>query len=424
MNILIKNAFAILPEKNQEGCDVYISEGRIAAIGAPPPGFLAEKTIDATDKLLVPGFINAHTHAYMTILRNRADDKNFMTWLFDNIVPIEDKLTAEDAYWGVQLACMEMLRSGVTSFLDMHMFPHSVAKSTADVGIRAVLSRGLQSGEAGALRIRQARDDMEEFKNNSLIGFMLAPHAPYTCDEAYLHEISELAETLNMGINTHLSESRDEQNTIKKRYNMTPAEYYDSCGILKSNTVCAHCVYLSPNDMDLLSARGVSVAHNPASNMKLGNGFANLPEMQKRGINVCLGTDGSASNNNLSILREMQLAALIHKGTTEEATTVTAHQVFNMATTNGAKALGLSNQLGEIRLGMQADLSLFNLREPGFFPIGDPRAALCYSSAGLSAETVLVNGRILLENGEYTSIDSDRVIYEIRAMCKRLYIDI
>jgi 5-methylthioadenosine/S-adenosylhomocysteine deaminase len=424
LNILIKNAFAVLPEGNVRNCSVCIKDGIIVSIGRVPEDFASDKVIDAADKLLVPGFVNAHTHVYMTVLRNRADDLDFTAWLFDNIIPMENKLTDNDAYWSMQLGFMEMLESGITSFLDMHMFPDVAVKATLDAGMRGVLSRGLQGGkdsmEAGRKRFEQAKADISKYKGISTIGFMLAPHAPYTCDEYYLKEAAELAGELGVGIHTHLSESMDEQNTIKQRYDMTPAEFYDRCGILRENTVCAHCVYLSESDMALLAERGTSVAHNAASNMKLGNGFADLPAMLKHGINVSLGTDSAASNNNLSILREIQLAGLIHKGTHCSATTVSAPEVFDMATLNGAKALGIADAVGEIKVGKCADLSLFDLNSPGFFPIGDPKAALCYSSAGLKADTVLVNGQILLEKGEFKTIDAERVRYEINAMTGRL----
>jgi 5-methylthioadenosine/S-adenosylhomocysteine deaminase len=360
----------------------------------------------------------------MTALRNRADDLNFMTWLFDKVMPMEDKLTPEDAYWSVQLALMELLECGTTCFLDMHMFPDIVARAVLDAGFRAVISRGFQGGRedggGGARRIREARADIEKYRGIPTLGFMLAPHAPYTCDGEYLTEIAALADEMGLGIHTHLSESLDEQNTIRERYGMTPAEYYDKYGILRVNTVCAHCVYLSESDMALLAERGTSVIHNAASNLKLGNGFADVPAMLRHGINVCIGTDSAASNNNQSLLREMQLVSLIHKGVSREATTLTAHQVFDMATVKGAKALGLTGKIGEIRVGMCADLSLFDLDAPGFMPIGDPKAALCYSSAGLKAETVIINGQILLEKGEFKTIDAARVRHEIRALAKRL----
>jgi 5-methylthioadenosine/S-adenosylhomocysteine deaminase len=423
VKILIKNAFAILPEGCETDVSVCIADGEIVSVRTVPEGFTPDRVIDAADRLLVPGFVNAHTHVHMTALRNRADDLSFMTWLFDKVVPMEDKLTTEDAYWSCQLAFMEMLESGITSFMDMHMFPDTMARTTLDAGFRAVLTRGLQGGEDDPendeRRIRESKQDIERYAGAPTLGFMLAPHAPYTCGERYLRRIAELAGELDVGVHTHLSESLDEQDRIRARCGKSPAEYYDACGILRENTVCAHCVYLSESDMALLAARGTSVAHNAASNMKLGNGFADVPAMLAHGINVCLGTDSAASNNNLSLLREMQLAALIHKGTHGDAAVLNARTVFDMATVNGAKALGLAGKVGQVRAGMRADLSLFPLDSPGFFPIGEPKAALCYSSAGLKAETVLIDGRILLDKGEFKTIDSERVMREIRALVKR-----
>lgn len=423
MKLAIKNALAILPEGHKK-TDVYIDGDTIAAIGEAPSGFVADRVVDGEDRLLIPGFVNAHTHIYMTCMRNRADDLNFTKWLFDTVVPMEETLTDEQAYWGIQLGCMEMLLGGITSICDMHMFPMTTARAMADSGMRAVVTRGLQGGrdsrEAGEKRLNQALEEMNAYKHIPTLTFMLAPHAPYTCDDWYLERIAEVASEKKMGINVHLSESQDEQNTINNRYGMTPAELLDKCGILRDNTVCAHCVYLSESDMELFAKRGASVAHNPASNMKLGNGFAPVSDMLRRGINVCIGTDGCCSNNNQSMLREMGLAGLIHKGTSHEATTVTAAQVFDMATINGAKALNLGEQTGEIKVGKKADLSLFDLSYPGFFPLGDPKSALVYSNAGLRAETVIVNGKILLDKGEFITIDVERVRFEIGKIQEKL----
>lgn len=424
MKTLIKGAAAILPGDLFRETDVYIDGDHIISVGEAPPDFEADRVINGEGRLLSPGFINAHTHIYMTALRNRADDLNFMTWLFDKVVPMENKLTDEDAYWSIQLGAMEALLSGTTCILDMHMFPVTTAGSLHDSGLRAVVSRGLQGGaedmESGEKRFAQAEEEMRAYAESPTISFMLAPHAPYTCDDVYLRRVAEKARELGVGIHTHLSESLDEQEKIMARYGRTPAELYDSCGILTDKTVCAHCVYLSESDMELLAERGASVAHNPASNMKLGNGFAPVGRMLEKGINVALGTDGCSSNNNQSMLREMSLAALIHKGTAREATAVPAKRVFDMATVNGAKALGFGGLLGTIEPGMKADLSLFDLDYPGFYPLGEPKAALCYASAGLRAETVLVNGRVLLDGGEFTTIDRDKVKYHMDALVKRL----
>jgi 5-methylthioadenosine/S-adenosylhomocysteine deaminase len=422
MNILIDNALGILPGETRV-CDVYIADGIIAAIDKAPGDFVPARVVSGHGKLLSPGFINAHTHTYMTCLRNRADDLNFMTWLFDRILPMEDKLNEEDGYWGVLLGCMEMLLSGTTAFLDMDIFKGATARALSDCGFRGVVSKGLQDidGKArGDERIALAVREMEQYKNAPNIGFALAPHAAYTCSEDYLRLVAEKAAELNVGIHTHLSESQDEQDKTYAAFGISPAALYARAGILGERTVCAHCVYLSDEDMVLLAESGTTVAHNPASNMKLGNGFAPVSKMLKKGINVALGTDGSCSNNNQNMLREMQLASLIHKGTAKEAVEVPAAAVFDMATVNGARALGMGGQLGELRAGMRADLALFDLDYPGFFPLGDVKAALCYSSAGLRADTVLVDGRILLDKGEFTTIDAERVRFHVREITKKL----
>lgn len=422
MGIAIKGAQVILPGGEMRCTDVYVEGDSIVSVGEIPEGFAEDTTINGAGKLLTAGFINAHTHVYMTALRNRADDLNFMTWLFDTVMPLENRLTDEDAYWSVQLGVMEMLLSGTTSMIDMNMFGRATAKALHDAGFRGAVSRSVVTPDDmnNDIRMRECEDVISEFSHSPVLTFMMAPHAPYTCSEEYLRRVAEKAEELGVFLHTHLSESRDEQKKIFNQYGCTPAELYDRCGILTERTLCAHCVYLSEKEIELFAQRGVSVAHNPASNMKLGNGFAPVELMLEKGVNVALGTDGCCSNNNQSMLREMALAALIHKGTAESATAVTAEKVFDMATLNGARAMGMAGILGEIKPGMKADLSLFDLSYPGFYPLGDPKAAFCYASAGLRAETVLVNGRILLDKGEFTSIDAERVRYEIEALDRRL----
>ena len=422
MKITIKNALAVLPDETKN-CNIYIDGDNICAIGTPPAGFVPDRVIDGENHLLTPGLVNAHTHIYMTALRNRADDLNFMTWLFDAVMPMENKLTDEDGYWSVQLGCMEMLLSGVTSILDMDIFPDATAHALADSGLRGVVCRGMQDlggWVAGLERIEIFKREREKYADVETLDFFLAPHAPYTCSEKYLRLISETAAELKTGIHTHISESQDEQDKCLAQNGLTPAGYYDRCGILTDKTTCAHGVYLSDDDLSLLAKRGASVAHNPASNMKLGNGFAPVVSMLSHGVNVAIGTDGCCSNNNQSMLREMQLAALIHKGAAKEATAIPAVTVFDMATKNGARALGLSGLVGEIKIGMKADLAMFGLDYPGFYPLGDPKAALCYASAGLRADTVLVNGKILLDEGRFTTIDTQKVRWHVNAISNRL----
>lgn len=424
-SILIKNTMAILPAENgaaAKNCSVRTENGKIAAILPPDTDAAAARVIDGRDKLLIPGLVNAHTHVYMTGMRCYADDLKFDDWLFGRVMPKEDAMTPEDAYWFSLLGCMEMLSGGVTAYLDMHMFPGMSARAALETGMRAVLSRGLSGGgddaEGGARRLREAKAEISEFGGEALLSFMLGPHAPYTCTEDYLREVADAARELNVGIHTHLSETAGEVGGVYEQHGCSPIEYFDRLGLLTSRTVAAHCVHLSENDIDLLAQRGVYVASNPASNMKLANGFAPIPEMLEKGVKICLGTDSTASNNSLSILREMALVSLIHKGRTCDEQNVTAQETFRMATKTGSEALGLDG--GEIAVGRNADLVLFDLKQPGLTPLGDAVAALSYASQGLRADTVLVDGKVVLEGGAFPGIDAERVYYEVNKACKRL----
>lgn len=422
MNILIRDILAVLPD-GVKTCSVAVENGVITAAGNIPAGFKADKTILGSGKMLIPGLVNAHTHAYMTVFRNCADDLKFNDWLFGRILPLEDKLTPEDCYWGSLLGIMEMLSTGTTCYNDMYIFTHASARAATDSGIRAVLSRGLTGGrddvKGGQRRLSEAFAEIEKWRGKENLGFMLAPHAPYTCDDSYQAEVAAEAKRLGVGIHTHISESQTEMATVRDGYGCTPPELMDKTGLLTSQTTAAHCVYLNDSDIALLSARGVSVATNPVSNLKLANGVAPVPKMLKAGINVALGTDGAASNNTLNMFRDLGLLSVLHKGVTGDPQAVTAREAFEIATKNGAKALGLSG-VGEIRPGMKADLAVLDLDRPNVQPLNDPLAALCYSMNGSEVETVMVGGKILMENREFLTLDRDKVFYEVNAICERI----
>lgn len=423
MSILIKNVLALLPE-GAERCCIFIEGDSISEISLAPGNFAADKVIDGTGKLAIPGFVNAHAHSYMTLFRNMADDLDFQTWLFKRILPMEDSLSPEDGYRGAMLACVEMIKSGCTCFSDMHMFPGVTPRAATDAGMRAVVSRGLTGGagdaEGGVRRLREAEEEFKAYKDSPSISFLLAPHAPYTCDEGYLREIVQKSRDLGIGLHTHLSESRAEVEQIKERYGCTPTEFFDRCGVLTSQTVAAHCVHLTQGDIRLLAERGVSVAVNSLSNLKLGNGIAPVPKLLEAGVNLCLGTDSAASNNSLSMLRELQFVTLLHKGVTEDPTCITARQGLKMATENGAKALGLGGITGRLEKGYKADIAIFDEADIFLTAESDPYAALCYSSSGISAETVIIGGRPVLENREFTTIDTEKIYFEAQEACKRL----
>ena len=422
MNIHIRDILTVLPG-GVEICSVFIKNGTIASVSAAPDGFIADKTIPGTGKMLISGLVNAHTHASMTILRNCADDLLFNDWLFGRVMPLEDKLTGEDCYFGMMLAIMEMLRSGTTSFIDMYYFMDDLARSVEESGIRAVLSRGLQGGaddpKGGEQRLREALDAALRWKGRDNISFMLAPHAPYTCDEGYQREVAAEATRLGFPINTHLSESLSEIETIRERYGCSPIELADRAGLLSGTTVAAHCVQLTDSDIDILARRGVHVVTNPVSNLKLANGVAPVTKLMKAGVNIALGTDGAASNNSLNMFRELSMLTLIHKGVNHDAQAVGAREGFDIATKNGAAAMGRGD-IGEIKPGNIADLAILDLDRPNMQPINDPVSALAYSANGGEVETVIVGGRILMENKEFLTIDEKRVVHEVSKICERI----
>lgn len=414
MNILIRNIKAVLMKNDKfevEKTNICISGNKITAVGNIPSDFVPDKTISGENRLAIPGLINSHTHAYMSLFRNCADDLAFDDWLFGTILPMEDQLTGEDAYWGTMLSCIEMIKTGTTSFIDMHLFKHFVAKAVNDSGMRAVLTRGLvgeDRDEEGMSRINESLEDMEEWKNSSRINFMLAPHAPYTCSDKYLRICAEEAKKYGLGINTHLSESDNEIKGIAEKYGCSPIELMERTGIFDNHTVAAHCVNISEDDISLLKKYNVTVATNPVSNMKLGNGFAPVEKLIKAGVNVALGTDSSASNNSLNMIKEMNILALIHKGKLKDAQISDAQFCLRAATINGAKAMGMDD-IGLIKEGYLADISIMNLNYPWMQPESDLIAALSYSASGTEFDTVIIDGNIVMENGKISFTDEEKV---------------
>ena len=423
MNTLFRNIRALLPTGVRE-TSVCISEGRIAAVGQVPADFRADTVYEGKDKLLLPGLVNAHTHVYMNMFRSCADDLSFTDWLFGHIDPLEGKMTREDCYWAGLLGILEMLSCGTTACLDMYVFTDTLLRAAEESGFRAALSRGLTGGEGdpegGKRRIREALEEMDDWKGTTdRIRFFLGPHAPYTCDPGYLREIAELAAQRDLPLHLHLSESVSEQEGIREKYGCTPAEYFDRAGILRPGTVAAHCVYVNDSDMRLMAERGVTAVTNPSSNLKLGNGVAPVPDLLKAGVNVALGTDGAASNNALNLFRELTLVTLLHKGLRGDPTVVSAAQGLQMATENGAKALGWG-KLGRIEEGWLADLAVLDLDRVNLRPWNDILSSLAYAANGSEVESVMVEGRFLMKHREFTTIDRERVVYEVDRTCRRL----
>lgn len=429
MGILLKDILAVLPEGEKDiirKADLYVEGNRIVSIDEEPRGFQAEKIIEGKDRLAIPGLINCHTHSYMSFMRNAADDLSFMDWLFGTIDPIEQKMTDEDTYWGACLAIIEMMKSGTTCFNDMQMNIHQTTRAVKESGMRAVICRGLVGSgddEGGQMRLRQAFEERDAAKDCDRLSFMLGPHAPYTCDEGYMRIVSEEAKKNHMRIHVHLSESESEIQQIKEKYGCSPIEMAERNGLFDVPAIAAHCVQITESDMEILKAKGVSVVTNPASNMKLGNGFAPVPEMLEKGINVCIGTDGAASNNSLNLFHEMSLLALIHKGVKRTPQCISAAQNFRIATINGAKALGLSEEIGSLEVGKKADIAILNLNTPSLTPRNNLLAGLSYSANGSEVETVIIDGKITMENRRVLTMDEEVVYEKVNAIITRMGLD-
>ncbi|MGB4174706.1 MAG: amidohydrolase [Bacillota bacterium] len=427
--VLLKGLTIVTMNKNNEVIEdgsIAIENGVIQFVcetDAQTQDWQADETYEFTGKIAVPGFINAHTHAAMTLLRGYADDMALMEWLSDKIWPFESHLTPEDVYYGTLLACAEMIRSGTTTFADMYFHMDAAAEATKTSGLRALLSRGLvhtvpgdESAIADAVRFcTQWQGDAD-----GRIMTCLAPHAPYTCPPEFLGKIVSEAKSRGFMIHTHLSETKDEIEQIKRTYGQSPVEYMLSHNVFSCPTLAAHCVHMDDQDMQILSDHGVAVAHNPGSNMKLASGVSSVAKMREKGIVVGLGTDGASSNNNLDMLEEARLCALLQKVTTGDPTVINANDALQMATIEGAKALRIADKVGSLEPRKQADIVIFGTDSPNMTPEFNATSNLVYSANAGNIEYVFVAGRLLLDQGKIISFDEQLAIDECRKRSLRL----
>jgi 5-methylthioadenosine/S-adenosylhomocysteine deaminase len=427
MNILLDN-ITIIPMTGRnlviEKGYIVINNDVIAEVGSgPAPLGQYDKIIDGTNKAALPGFINTHTHAAMTLLRGYADDLPLMEWLQNKIWPLEDRLTAEDIYWGTLLANIEMIKSGTTAFADMYFHMDAAARAVEQSGLRGILSRGMIGvGPESELAISQSRELFHQWHGaaQGRITFMLGPHAPYTCPPDYLKRVIDLADELQTGIHIHLAETRGEFEDIMGQYGKSPVALMNDIGLFEHRVLAAHCVHVTPDDIAILAAKQAGVAHNPESNMKLASGIAPAPQMLEAGIAVGIGTDGASSNNNLDMLQEMRSCALLHKVNTFNPTIVPAGQALEMATVNGARALGLEKETGKLEAGMKADIILVSLSEPHMTPRYDILANIVYAGQASDIVTVLVDGKIIMEDRIIKTLDEQEVLERCREIARRL----
>ncbi|HEY8394743.1 MAG TPA: amidohydrolase [Thermaerobacter sp.] len=412
--------FEILP-----GAVVAVEGERISYVGPAsglPEGWAPTRRIDARDKAVLPGFVNAHTHHAMTLLRGYADDVPLMPWLQEHIWPAEENLTGDDVYWGTLLAIAESLQAGVTAFADMYFFMDRVAQAALETGVRAHLSRGLIGVAPGSDRaLEEGRELVATFQGagEGRIRCALAPHAPYTCPPEYMRKVLAAAEQLGCPIHTHLAETKAEVEQIRAQYGKSPIRHFADLGVFEHETLAAHCVHLEAADIELLARHGVRVAHNPISNCKLASGIAPVTELLEAGVTVGLASDGAASTNHLDMFEEMRLAANLQKVSRMDARALPAWQVLRMATVGGARALGF-DRLGCLAPGYLADIVILDLNAPHLWPRHDLTSLVVYSAKAGDVDTVLVHGRVVMDGGELLTIDIERVEHEAQARAERL----
>jgi 5-methylthioadenosine/S-adenosylhomocysteine deaminase len=368
--------------------------------------------IDLPDHAVVPGLINLHTHAAMTLMRGLADDLPLMTWLQQHIWPVESRVVSADFVRdGALLACAEMLRGGVTCFNDMYFFPEATANAALQAGMRAAI--GIIAVEFPSAYASDATDYLskgmaarDSLRDESLLTFCLAPHAPYTVSDATFERIATYAAELDVPVHTHLHETQDEIRDSLKAHGMRPLQRLKNLGLLGPNLIAVHAVHLTPDEIALLAAHGCHVAHCPTSNVKLASGLAPIHALTQAGVNVGIGTDSAASNNRLDMLSELRLAALLGKLGANDAAAIPARQALEMATINAARALGLDAKIGSLEKGKRADITAINLNAPELAPCYQPLSHIAYAAGREHVSHVWVDGTLRVSEGRLTSLDT------------------
>ena len=392
---------------------IAIKENSIFAVGSK--GYIegkysAPEVINAPEGLIMPGLINTHTHAPMSLFRGMADDLPLTKWLKEYIFPAEAKLTEDMVYWGTLLSCCEMILSGTTTFCDMYLFEEYVARAAKEAKMRALVGEVLYNfpspnygpPEKGLIYTQEL---IQKWEGDPLISVAVEPHALSTCSPQLLRDAKDVAERYNAPLIIHLSETKTEVEEVIKRYGKTPVCHLNDIGLLDDHLIAIHCVNLTEYDMELLGERNVKIVHCPESNMKLASGIAPIPHLLEKGVTVSLGTDGPASNNDLDMFQEMDIAAKLHKFQAQDLTVMNAMQIVRMATIDGAKTLGLETRIGSIEEGKKADIIIINLNSPHLIPLYNPYSHLVYAANGSDVVTSIINGKIIMKDRNVLTFD-------------------
>jgi 5-methylthioadenosine/S-adenosylhomocysteine deaminase len=435
-DLIIKDALLVSMAEGQEpmqGTDLLVAGGRIVGICTQrergEPLMDNVEIINAGGGIVMPGLINSHNHAAMTLFRGLADDLPLKQWLFEKIFPAEAKyLSIETVYSGALLACLEMIASGTTTFADGYFFQDATVKAVHESGLRALVAQGVIDFPAPGVKdpkenLNVAKAFIEKWLDFSdLIIPGMACHGPVTCSSDTLKGAWEISRNFNLPLQIHLSETEDEVKDVMKTYGKRPVQYLDDLGLINDGLIADHSIHLDDHELECLRKKGVKVVHVPESNMKLGAGIARVFEMIEMGLTVGIGTDGCSSNNNMDIFQEMDTAAKLSKVFPLDPIRLDAKTVIKMATVWGAEVLGLEKQIGTLEVGKQADIIVLDPRSPNLCPIYDPFSAIVYAATGGDVKDVIVNGKVLMKEREFMTLDPSEVMGRVRALAKGIRI--
>lgn len=424
---------------------IAISDNRIVATGKTDTllrQYHDDKVIDVKGKLILPGLIDTHVHLAQALIRGCADDMALIQWLCERVWVLQGNFRQEDGYASARLCIAEMLKSGTTTFLES-MLAHrygfdGIAKAVEESGIRACLAGIVMDIATYATQTSSMHPGLVESRETSLFGVLdmhskwngaandrihvwFGPRTPGGVTSELYREMSDYARQRNMGITMHLAEVEADKNFLNEKYGLSPVYYAESVGLLGPKTVLVHMVWLTQADIDKLSETRTNVSHNPSSNSKLASGVCNVPQMLASGVNVALGCDGGPSNNDYDLIREMKLAAIIHKAVTNDPLVVPAETVLEMATINGARALGLEHEIGSLEVGKKADLVVIDMNRLHTTPSPNPISSLVYAATGGEVDTVVVDGRIVVEQGQLLTLNEEEVIKQAHQHAESLY---
>jgi 5-methylthioadenosine/S-adenosylhomocysteine deaminase len=428
-DIIIKNGTVLtMDSKNSifETGFLCIRGDSISKIGTgTPTSVTVEKIIDARGGLILPGLLNCHTHAAMSLFRGLADDLPLMEWLNNYIFPAERRIDAEFVYTGTLLALAEMILSGTTTFCDMYLFEDQVARAARKAGVRCLVGEVLYdfpSPNYGPVEkgLEYTESLIQKWQKDPLVSIAVEPHSLFTCSPELLTASNELALKYKVPVIIHVAETLTELSEIKEKYGKTPVKYLDSLGLLGPHLIADHCVHIDDADIKTLADHGVKVVHNPESNMKLASGIAPIPQMLSQGVTVGLGTDGCASNNNLDLFSEMDTAAKLHKVNSLDPTVMDALSVLKMATIHGARVLGLQNVTGSLEVGKKADIIVIDTHKPHLTPMYNAISHLVYAARGNDVSHSIINGQLVMEDRKLLTLDIAEIITRAREISIRV----